>query len=279
MDNLTNSTPASAATATPVTDPAATTGTVQSSGQATGQSAPAQDSFTGVDPNTLPPQLKRAYDGMLKDYKSKTTEIAEQRKKYADYDDLKQKAGFYDQFSSREDAVKWWNEYVQKQNGHQNGTDATQDPVQAKLQDLEKRLEGEQQARRQTEVAQVVDAFSTAKDEKGQLLRPDFEELAGLDLGKTEDGDTYSLLRACVDLSPGKTPDEKLLAGYQAAKSIRDKIFEEGRKHGMGKMLSKVRNSTEAPTITSDKTSFTGDAKKLSVREARELAEKGVMVH
>ena len=278
MSDLQSPTPGSTSTATPETAPVAATGTVQSGGQATGQNAPAQDSFTGLDPATLPPQLKQAYDSMLKDYKSKTTEVAEQRKKYSDYDDLKQKASFYDQFSSREDAVKWWNEYVQKQSGQQNGQENSQDPIQAKLQELEKKLEAEQQARQRAELEEVVSAFATSTDDKGQPMNPNFDALNSVQLGKTPDGDEYSLLRACIDLSGGQNPQEKLVNGYKAAKAIRDQIFEEGRKHGMGKMLSKVRNSTEAPTITSDKQTFNGDAKNLSVREARELAEKGVVV-
>jgi hypothetical protein len=280
MDNLQNPTPGSDSAANPSPEPTQSTGTVQPSGQADGrQSAPTEESFTNLDPNTLPPQLKAAYNSMLRDYKTKTTEIAEQRKKYSDYDTHKQRSELYEQLASQEEFVKQWNEHVQKQNGQVNQNGQEQDPIQAKIQAIEKQLNEEKSVRQERELADVVDSFSTAKDDKGVLLNPDFDILNNIVVGKNAQGEEYSLLRTSIEFAQGATPQERLANGYKNAKAIRDQIIEEGRKQGMGKMLSKVRNSTEAPTITSDKQVFNGDPKNLSVREARELAEKGMRVH
>ena len=276
MNDLQNPTPASATTANPaMPEPAAAPGTVQPSGQVGGgQSAPAEESFTKLDVNTLPPQLRQAYDNMLRDYKDKTTKLSEERKKTEGFDAYKQKAELYEQIAAQDEFVRQWNEYVQRQNAADGQKPPTDPTVELKAQ-----IEEIQRKQQQTELAEVVEAFAGATDEKGQALHPEFDALNSIDLGKAPDGQSFSLLRACIELSPGNTPQEKLTAGYKTAKAIREQIFEEGRKSGMGKMLAKVRNSTEAPTITSDKQAFNGDPKKLSVREARELAEKGVLVH
>lgn len=274
MDDLTSPTPAQSASATPAMPaPEAAAGTVQPNGEAgNGQSAPVEDGFTRMDPNTLPPQLRQFYENMNRDYKTKTQQLAEERKKYEGYDTFKQKADLYEQFATNPEFRKRWNEFVEESN-RGNGQAAADPSAELKAEIAE--VKHQMQVR---ELSEFADAFASAKDEKGELMNPDFDTLGGLQLGKNSDGDEYSLLRACVELSGGKTPQDKLTAGYKAAKQIRDQIFEEGRKHGMGKMLSKVRNATEAPTITSDKSTFSGDPKKLTVREARELAEKGLVV-
>lgn len=273
MADPANPTPEGGATATPTPEPVTPTGTVQPGSEA-GQSAPTEESFTKFDVNTLPPQLRSMHDNMLRDYKSKTTQLAEERKKYEGYDAYKQKAEQFEQISANQEFVKRWNEFVQEQNTKGD----PQDPTQAKLQEFEKQLQEERKARVEREMSEVVDAFSNAKDEKGELVNSDFNSLNEIAVGKNSQGDEYSLLRTCIELSEGKTSQERLANGYKNAKAIRDKIFEEGRKHGMGKMLSKVRNGTEPPTVTSDKTVFNGDPTKISVREARELALKGVVV-
>lgn len=274
MSEFQNPTPTGDTAANPSQEPAQSTGTVKPSGQANGQSAPADEGFTKLDPNTLPPQLRSAYDNMLRDYKEKTTRLSEERKKYEGFDTFKQKAELYEQIASQQEFVQQWNDFVQKrsgQSGQQNAGDPTTE-LKAKLEQIESKLQ-------QSELSEVVESFSSAKDDKGELLNPDFDALNSVTLGKNQQGEEFSLLRACIELSPGNSPQERLANGYKAAKTIRDQIIEEGRKQGMGRMLSKVRNSTEAPTITNDKQSFNGDPKNLSVREARELAEKGVKVH
>src|SRR5882724_9055989 len=63
-------------------------GTVQTNGSEAPATAPSEDSFYSGDPNSLPPELKQAYTNMLKDYKQKTTSIADVRKKAEAYDGL-----------------------------------------------------------------------------------------------------------------------------------------------------------------------------------------------
>lgn len=275
MADLMNPNPETTQTANPpatTTAPAASTGTVQTSGQTERQNAPAEDRFGDVDPNTLPPQLKSVYDNMLRGWKDKTTRLSEERKKYEGYDAYKQKADLYDRVSSDQEFVRMWNERIEK------ASQANQNEQSDQTPDLKKEIQAIKSKLEQAELVDVVRVFEEVKNDKDELLHPDFQALNGIGIGKTPQGDEYSLLRACVELSPGNTPQEKLANGYKAAKAVRDKIYEEGRKSGMGKMLSRVRDSTETPSLSTDKTTFNGDARKLSVREARELAEKGVTV-
>ena len=267
-DLIPNPNPAPAPTANPTPEPVAQPGTVQPSGQP-GQSVPAEERFGDVDPNTLPPQLKSIHDNMLKGWKEKTTKLSEERKKYEGHDAYKQKAEMLEKLQANQDFVRLWNEHVQKAQGN---TDGKADPnIQAKLQEIETKLQRQ-------EIDGMVKTFREMKDDKGEPMHPEFDALQGVELGTTAQGDKYNLLRACVELAQGNSDQEKLMNGYKNAKAIRDQIFEEGRKHGMGKMLTRVRQSTEAPGITSEKTSFNGDPRKLSVQEARELAEKRISV-
>src|SRR6266850_4336901 len=120
-DDFQNSTPGTTVIATPeVSAPiGSSSGTVPVSSDAgNGQSASADESFTRIDPNTLPPQLRTAYNNMLTDYKQKTTSLAERIKQETAKaaEAYRQKADFYDQFSGQEEFVKQWNSYVQKVN-------------------------------------------------------------------------------------------------------------------------------------------------------------------
>lgn len=259
----------------------ASSGTTQPSGEA-GQGATGSENFLpqGVDINTLPPavraELDRINKEMVRGFTAKTQELAEQRKKYEGYDTYKQKADLYEQIASQEEFVRQWNEYVKKVGGQgQAGQGDPNDPnvkLQAEVQEIKTELE-------RAKAGEIVEAFSSAKDEKtGELLHPDFEALHSVVIGGNEKVGEYSLLRAAVDLAPGATQQERLANGYKAAKAVRDAILEEGRKQGMGKMLARARNSSEAPTLSTEKGVFTGDPKNLSAREARELAEKRVVV-
>lgn len=281
MDDLENPNPGTNGAATSETTPAASAGTVPVGGEANRQSASTEESFTKLDVNTLPPQLKQTYDNMLRDYKQKTTELAEQRKKYGDYDDVKKKADWYDNVSNQQEFVNMWNEFVEKSNAKPNAD--PNDPV-AQLQSRLEKVENERVVERQRmEAIQSIEAFANAVNEAGEKVNGDFDKLNELVIGSVqgEDGtlSDFSLLRAAMELAPGKTLQERITNGYQAAQKLYQSILEEGRKAGMGKMLSKFKNSTEVPGhLSTDKGVFTGDAKALSAREARELAEKKVVV-
>lgn len=245
-------------------------------GQAQG-GAP-DDIFKGIDPNRLPPEAKAAYNSMLKDYREKTARISETIKaeKEKAIESYKQKADFYDQFASREDAVKWWNEYVQRVNNQQ--TTQQGDP---KLSKMEAQLQEMQQKIQISELSQITEAFADAKDEKGIRLHPQFDELNNIHIGKLADGDQsedFSLLRGCVELAQGGTPAEKLANGYKMAKAVYDGIFESGKKAGMGRLAQKAQNGTLPPTNVTGDTLTVTDKKPRSAREALEMAKKGQMV-
>lgn len=259
------------------TGPAATgTGTAVPGGQANG-GAPTEDLFKGIDPNQLPPEAKKHYDSMLRDYREKTAKLSEERKKYEAYEAYKQKAELYDQFSSREDFVKTWNEYVQKMNS-QDKTGV----VDPKIQELEQKLNAIEAQAKQAEMSETIEAFASAAGEDGTPLHPEFDRYNSMMLGEVPGPDgkprSLSLLNAAIELAPGNTPLEKLENGYKKVAELHDQIFQAGQKSGMGKMLAKVRNGTDAPTISTDKSVFAGNSKDLSAREARELAQKGVKV-
>lgn len=275
MDDLTNSTPGSGGAATPATEPAASTGTVPTNGEASGQGAPGgEESFTRLDPRTLPPQLKQSYDAMLRDYKEKTTKLSEMTKSEVAkaVEAYKQKAELYDQVAGTEDFVKMWNDYVQKSQGANPNADPA-DPVaklQTELQQMKQSLEKQ-------ELSKVTDAFAEAKNEKGELVNPDFDELNGIVIGKHGDKE-FSLLRACIELSGAKSPQERLTIGYKTAKAIKDQIFEAGKKAGMGRLQTKVLNGSHPPSGANGEVATVTDKRPKSAREALAMAKKGVVV-
>lgn len=277
--NVSGATSTANATATPSQEPAASSGgTTAPTGEA-GQAATGSDNFVpqGIDVNSLPPhvrtEMERINKEMVRGFTAKTQELAEIRKKYDNYDALRQKAESYDKLTADHEITRLIEDHKRRtEQARASGqTDPGTQKLEAKLQEIENKIQ-------MSELVDVVKSFQDGTNDKGELLHPEFSELNSIGIGKTAQGDEYSLLRACVELSPGETPNEKLENGYKTAKSIRDQIFDEGRKSGMGRMLTKVKNSSEMPTLSTDKTAFNGDAKNLSAREARELARKGVVV-
>lgn len=73
-----------------------------------------EDSFTSLDPTTLPPEAKPFYDSMLKDYRSKTAEIADLRGNAPDW---QAKADAFDGLMANDGFVKLLNAVEQAQNG------------------------------------------------------------------------------------------------------------------------------------------------------------------
>ena len=282
MDDLTNSTPDSGTMATDNNSTHQTVeGTVQTNGDAGGQGAPIEETFTRVDVNSLPPQLRESYNNMLRDYKEKTTGIAETIKSEVAKatEALRSKADYYDSIVSQESFVKQWNDYVAKVNqaeSVQPGSSQTNPELiqlKAQVQQVSQKLQ-------EAELSQVTDAFADAVNEKGEKINADFDKLNSISIGQIQNGDEtedFSLLRACVELSPGNSPQEKLANGYKMAKQQYDAIFEEGRKAGMGRIQSKVSNGTQPPTNVGGALSIT-EKKPRSAREALEMAKKGIMV-
>lgn len=254
------------------TEPAANVnGTGSTNGQGQG-APPADDIFKGVDPSRLPPEAKAAYDSMLKDYRDKTARISETTKTEVQkaVEAYRQKAEFYDQMTQQEEFVKQWNDFVQKAGSATNGN--PEDPVsqlQSKLKEFEQKLQA-------SEMGQVADAFADAKNEKGEPAHPDFDKLNNIVLGKTNRGEA-SLLKVCLDLTPGKNPQERLTNAYKSAKGIYDAIFEEGKKAGLGRVQAKVANGSNPPSSVNGNLQVS-DKRPKTAREAMEMARKGIVV-
>lgn len=284
-ENLTAGNPATTTTGNPSTDPAAANGTSNQTGEAAQtQGATGSETFIpqGLDLNTLPQSVRAHIEkinaDMVRGFTEKTTKLSETIKTETQKatEAYKQKAEFYDQISTQDEFVRMWNEYVQKTGTAPTGADPN-DPVS----ELKSQVQAMQQKVAASEMKQVTDAFAEAKNEKGELLNPHFDELNSLIIGKHGEGDTaqeYSLLRAAIELAPGKTPQEKLANGYKAAKQLHDAIFEAGKKAGMGRLQAKVLNGTNPPSGSNGDMLSVTEKKPKSAREALEMARKGVMV-
>lgn len=279
MDDLTNSNPGDGTTATLETAPATANGTVHTNGEAAGaQSASVgEETFTKVDPRTLPPALRQSYDNMLRDYKEKTTKLSETIKSEAAKatEAYRAKAEFYDQIAAQEEFVKQWNDHVQKSQAANNGQTETGDPALSKMEQKIKEMSEKLQM---TEMSQVTDAFAEAVNEKGEKLHPDFDMLNSISIGKHNGTDDYSLLRAAIELATGNSPQEKLAVGYKEAKRIYDSIFEQGKKAGMGRLQAKALNGSLPPTNAGGEVLSVTDKKPKNAHEALAMARRGQVV-
>lgn len=251
-------TPGAMPAANPSTEPAAlNNGTVQNepSGEAletNGQAAPAtEDTFTGVDPNSLPPKERAAYDNMLRDYKRKTAEIA----------DVKRKADAYDAWQRQQAAEKAritdddYNRAFENKDGFQSILQKAAAPVLQELTDTKKEL-------RQTK----ADLF--VKDFKAK--HADFDDL-----------DSDGLITGYVERMPPATEADWLStvkAGYDYAKKLRSKWEDIGYKRGISRVQQKAEQSTELPSGGNAPTYAGPDPKTLTAEQAVELAMKGIRV-
>lgn len=256
-------------------------GTAQPAGQVAGQSAPGEELFKGMDPNTLPPQLRAHYDSMLRDYREKTGKLSETVKSQLakEIEPYRTKATTYDELLKQERFVKMWNDYVTQENQRMAQEANPSDPQSKLLQEIEqlkKSHEETAQQVRQAQAAEVIAAFSEAVDEKGAKLHPEFDKLSGFSLGAHEKAGEYSLLRAAIELAPGGNAQEKLENGYKAAKATYDAIFEEGKKAGMGRLQQKVQNATNPPSSVPATSVASGRPK--DALEALQWAKKGIAV-
>ncbi len=280
MDDLSaNDNPAVEVADNPVTEPATSSnGTGADGGQAQG-GAPTNELFKGVDPNRLPPEVRAHYDSMLKDYREKTGKLSETIKSESAKatEAYRQKAEFYDQIAQQQEFVKQWNDYVQKQSA--SGTPAQEgDPV---LTQLKEQINEVTQKLQLTEMQQIADAFAEAVDEKGNKIHPEFDTLNTFHLGSMKSGagsDDFSLLRGCIELAPGNSPQEKLANGYKAAKAVYDSIFEAGKKAGMGRLQTKSANGSLPPSNSSGAELQVTDKKPKNAHEALAMARRGQMV-
>lgn len=281
-----------AATPASTQEPAGSTGTVQTNGSDAAGAAPSEETFFSGDPNSLPPELKQAYTNMLKDYKSKTQSIA----------DVRKKAEAFDKVSSRSDFKDWWSgasrqqkadfreqkAEVEKKLGEKITDERFQQAFQTKdgFLDLIAEVAKEMGGKSQKQIEQLeqklsvkdaesyVDQFATEVGKDGKPIRPDFYNL-------DEDRLITGYLQLSIDPSKGIGADEysqKLSEAYSWAKGLSQKYYEKGKAEALQIIQKKAAASTEPPTGAA-KGAYTGsDPKKLSVREAMELAKKNIRV-
>jgi hypothetical protein len=217
---------------------------------ASGQAAPVEETFTNVDPNSLPPKERVAYDNMLRDYKKKTAEIAELRRKAEAHD-----AWQREQASKQRITDEDYNRAFESKDGMTQFLQKAAEPVVQELQQTKMEL-----------ASTKADLF--IKDFKAK--HPDFEDL-----------DSDGLITGYVQLNPPKGEPEwgtRMKEAYAYAKKLRSKWEDAGYKRGITRVEEKAAQSTELPSSSPAQVYPGGDPTKLTAKEAVELARRGIRV-
>lgn len=287
-----------ASSATPATGPeSAATGTASTvGGDANRQGAPAEEQF---DVNTLPAELRSKYDNMLRDYKSKTEKLANERRSYEDRLKKAEILEALEQHPKYPELVKFWNGLTQEQQkaaadagGSPNGQGQAARPTSEdwaaaqgdslQMQQLVQReimAEKAELQQQQAEIKQeilvrdakeVINAFADMEDEKGTKIRPDFDEL--------HENGLISMFLDRMNPQDKRQMNTAIAKAYEQAKSVADHFHAKGKNEGLGIIQQKAAQSTQQPTVTAGETYGGKDPKSLSVSEARALAKKGIKV-
>lgn len=270
----------------------ASTETQSQNGQAAtqAQSAPATESFSSIDPATLSPELQAVYKSMQADYSKKTMSIADVRKKAEAYDAVSKDQRFIDYWKglNREQKADYKEQKAEaeKRLGEKISDDEFTKAFQSKDDFLsfmerlhqmgneksQKKIEKLEQQLSVKDAADTVEAFATEMGKDGKPVRPDFYSL-----------DEDQLITGFLQVNqPENTTQEayitKLNEAYSWAKATTQKYYEKGRAEALQIVQKKASESTEPPT-TSSKGAYTGpNPKNISVKEAMELAKKGIRV-
>lgn len=219
---------------------------------ASGQAAPVDDgsTFTDIDPQSLPPKDRANYDNMLRDYKRKTADIA----------DIKRKAEAFDawqrhQANSQRITDEDYSRAFENKDSFQQFLQKAAEPVVQELQQTKQEL-----------ASTKADLF--LKDFKAK--HADFDEL-----------DSDGVITGHVQLNPPKSEAEwsrSLKAAYDYAKRLQSKYEEKGYKRGIGRVQEKADQSTEMPSGSPSQVYAGGDPTKITAAEAVELAMRGIKV-
>ena len=271
--------------------PVSTETTSQNGSAATqAQSAPAEESFSSIDPETLPPELKAVYKNLQADYTKKTMSIADMRKKAEAYDTVSkdqrfvdywkglnqtQKADFKDQ---KAEVEKKLGEKITDEEFNKAFTDKDaylslhEKMIRDVLDKSQKKIEKLEQQLSVKDAQDVVDSFATEVGKDGKAVRPDFYSL-----------DEDQLITGYLNVNPPENTSQpayvaKLNEAYAWAKAVSQKYYEKGKAEALQIIQKKAAGSTEPPTSAA-KGAYTGpDPKKMTVKEAMELAKKGIRV-
>lgn len=268
--------------------PESSNGTAQVVGGDAAGAAPSEETFFSGDPNSLPPELQSAYKNMLKDYKQKTEGVA----------DVRKKAEYYDQLASNQKVVEFVKNLnkpqstseqmasVEKTLAEKISDDAFQNAFQSKegflnlmalvaedkLTKANAKIEELEQFKSVTSASNLVDAYATEVGKDGKAVRPDFYKL-------DEDNLITGYLQ--VNRPEGQSQEayvQKLNEAYAWAKATTQKYYESGRADALKVIQAKANSSTNAPSSTA-KGAYTGpDPKKMTAREAIDLAKRGIRV-
>lgn len=285
--------------ATAVAEPAASGQTAPVSGETQGQngqaatqaqSAPAEESFSSVDPSTLPPELQAVYKSMQSDYTKKTQSIADVRKKAEAYDtvskdqrfvdywkglDKTQKADFKEQKAEAEKRLGEKisdEEFTKAFNSKEDFLSFFEKAVREVGEKSQKKIESLEQKLSLKDSQDLTTSFATEIGKDGKPMRPDFDDL--------EENNLISGFLAVNQPENGSAQAQlaKLNEAYGWAKAISQKYYEKGKAEALQIIQKKAATSTEPPTNAA-KGAYTGpDPRKMSVRDAMELAKKGIRV-
>lgn len=276
------------------------------SGQASTQpdpNAPApEETFTDVDPSKLDPQNREAYNNMLRDYKKKTTTLAEQRKQF---EDAQKKAAVYDEISGDPAFVKYWNSLAQGQTPdtyqapppppepplEQTITDeeyldalsskdkflafqkkvamSTNKELQAKLQEYETGLKTTQSTLRASKADQFVRDFKARPEYK------DFDKYDGTDFRFI----TYQIAAQKPSPKMSEREWDKMLKGaYSNADRAYKKIWREGYEAAQQNKNQQLSESSEPPTPSTGPVYEGGDPRGITPEQAVALGKRGIRV-
>lgn len=281
----------SSAVAEPVSGQAApaSSGTSDQNGQAVtqDQSAPAEESFSSIDPKTLPPELQAVYKSMQSDYTKKLQPIAEMRKKAEAYDTVSKDQRFVDYWKglNREQKADYKEQKAEaeKRLGEKISDDEFTKAFNSKDEFLsfferavrevgeksQKKIEKLEQQLSVKDSQDLAASFATETGKDGKLIRPDFDDL---EENKLISG--YLSINKPENESP-EAQLAKLHEAYSWAKTLSQKYYEKGKAEALQVIQKKAASSTEPPTQAAKGQSPMGDPKKWTAREAMDYAKKG----
>jgi hypothetical protein len=280
-----------AAPATPV-DAGTTAGTgepqsgqVDVSDNTEAQGTPAEDTFSSIDPKTLPPELQGLHKQLQADYTRKTQNAAELRKKAEAYDKMLAEQSSQEESKplSKADAAR--KEQLEEEIGFEISDDEFNKAFESKegflkfLQksvvafnaDSQKKISQLEKTQQVNRAKEIIDEFAEETDPTtGQKIRGDFDEM-----------DSHGFITYQLRLNPPKTEAEfqtRVAEAYTNAKRVYTDIYEKGRKDAMEAIKKKAASSMEMPTQSPQNAYTGGDPRKLSVGDAFALARKGIRV-
>lgn len=262
------------------------------SGQANpqGQSASTEESFSSIDPKTLPQEMQSLHKSLQADYTKKMQSIADSRKKAEAYDKLSNDQNFRDYWSglNRQQKAEYQEkkQEAEKTLGQKISDDDFSKAFESKdafLQLIEKVAE-DKNAKAQKEIQElqerlsvqdasnIVESFATELGPDGKQVRPDFYSL-----------DEDQLISGYLGLNPPEDKSQgsyisKLNEAYSWARNMSQKYYEKGKAEAFAAVQKKAAASTQMPT-NSAKSVYSGkDPKQIDHREAFELAKKGIKI-